>query len=180
MKEEKKPKGRPSKRNADVEAKIIDGLSKGIPLTIICQPDDMPAPRTVNEWCERDPVFSADFARARETGFDAIAAEALSIADDRSNDTILTDNGHEIPNKEWMARARLRVDTRLKLLAKWDPKRYGDKTTQEITGPNGGPLQSTTLAITPHIEAEIMRIANRVDTIQAPAKLECSLQHNTL
>ena len=24
-------------------------------------------------------------------------------------------------------RAKLRIDTRLKLLSKWDPKRYGDK-----------------------------------------------------
>lgn len=73
--------------------------------------------------------------------------------------------------------ARVEIDARKWFASKFLPKQYGDKTTQEITGPNGGPLQSTTLAITPHIEAEIMRIANRVDTIQAPAKLEASPTH---
>jgi hypothetical protein len=31
-------------------------------------------------------------------------------------------------DSEWISRSRLRVETRLKLLAKWDPKRYGDKS----------------------------------------------------
>ena len=37
-------------------------------------------------------------------------------------------------NAEFVARSRLRVDTRLKLLAKWDPKRYGERSEvkQEI------------------------------------------------
>lgn len=75
---------------------------------------------------------------------------------------------------------KLQIWARQWRAGKLAPKKYGDKTTQEITGPNGGPLQSTTLAITPHIEAEIMRIANRVDAIQSPAKLECSPPLNTL
>ncbi|MNU09652.1 hypothetical protein D3C72_2563420 [compost metagenome] len=36
---------------------------------------------------------------------------------------------------------RLQVETRLKLLAKWHPKKYGEKVTAEHTGPNGAPIQ---------------------------------------
>ena len=36
---------------------------------------------------------------------------------------------------------KLRIDTRLKLLAKWNPKKYGDKLAH--TGPEGdGPIQA--------------------------------------
>lgn len=119
--------GRPSKRTPEVIARIIEGLSKGTPLTVICSADDMPTDRAVREWAENDPALSSDIARAREAGFDAIALHALEIADDRSGEA---------------QRDRLRVETRLKLLAKWDPKRYGDKVA--LTGGNEGdaPIKS--------------------------------------
>jgi hypothetical protein len=133
--------GRPTKRTPEVIQRIIDGLSKGTPLTVLCEADEMPGTRTVYEWMANDAELSAHIARAREAGFDQIALDALNIADNSEQDTILTDKGGEIPNSEWISRSRLRVDTRLKLLAKWDPKRYGDRIAQEITGADGGPVQ---------------------------------------
>lgn len=66
----------------------------------------------------------------------------------------------EIPDKEWMLRSKLRVETRLKLLAKWDPKRYGEKITQEISGPDGGPVRTEgDFRPSPEDEAVIKRIA---------------------
>ncbi len=125
MPREPKPRGRPTKRSPEVEQRILAGLSKGTPLTVICLGDDMPDDRTVRDWQASDPEFSAAIARAREAGFDQIALDALAIADDTENDTVQTKEG-EKPNTEWISRSRLRVDTRLKLLAKWDPKRYGE------------------------------------------------------
>lgn len=43
------------------------------------------------------------------------------LLDPAAKDTITTKFG-EIPNKEWLLRFNLRVETRLKLLAKWDPE----------------------------------------------------------
>lgn len=77
---------------------------------------------------DADEQLSADIARAREAGFDQIAMDALAIADETAFDTREGKDGALTPNSEWITRSRLRVDTRLKLLAKWDPKRYGDKT----------------------------------------------------
>jgi len=167
--------GRPSKRTPEVERRIIEGLSKGTPLTILCEPDDMPSDDSVRNWMDSDPAFSRAIARAREAGFDRIALEALEIADNVGNehkDTIETKFG-EIPNKEWVMRSKLRVETRLKLLAKWDPKRYGEKLAQEISGPDGGPIQTQgEYQVTPEDEEVIKRIAETRAKLQQPAAEE--------
>lgn len=102
----------------------------------------MPAVRTVSDWKDTQEGFSADFARARQDGFDFLAAQCLDIADDEQHDWLLTKKG-VITNDVAIGRARLQVDTRLKLLAKWDPKRYGEKTSMELTGADGGPVEFT-------------------------------------
>ena len=61
------------------------------------------------------PAFSADIARGRLDGFDAIARRAR-----------LTTRGKGDSSGD-VQRDKLIVETDLKLLAKWDPKRYGDK-----------------------------------------------------
>lgn len=138
----KKKTGRPSKRTPEVVQRVIDGLRKGTPLTIICEPDDMPCDDTVRNWADHDENLSRAIARAREVGFDRIALDALAIADEVSDkDSIETQHG-EIPNKEWLMRSKLRVETRLKLLAKWDPKRYGEMIKH--AGADGeGPVKIT-------------------------------------
>jgi len=117
-----------------VANEITDRLSKGEPLAVICRDKHMPAVRTVSHWKESNPAFLADFARARDEGFDAIAQDCLEIADETGRDTKYTDQGHVIPDGEWISRSRLRVETRLKLLAKWCPKRYGEKVELEHSG----------------------------------------------
>lgn len=119
-------RGRPSTYARDVADEIAERLSKGEPLEQICRDEHMPAVRTVSDWKKANEAFSADIARARDEGYDAIAAECLEIADQTAFDTINTENG-ERANTEWIQRSKLRIETRLKLLAKWDPRRYGDK-----------------------------------------------------
>jgi hypothetical protein len=75
---------------------------------------------------EKDPLFAARIARARELGEDAISQECMDIADDTTGDEVLTENGPR-PNTEFIQRSKLRIETRLKLLAKWNPKKWGDK-----------------------------------------------------
>lgn len=143
----KAPKGKPGRKSTFNEkdaAEIVARLSKGEPLAHICADDWMPAVRTVSDWRDAHPEFDADFARARDLGFDAIAADTLTIADDDSRDwEMIRDNeGHVTGIKvdgEHVTRSKLRIDTRLKLLAKWDPKRYGDKLA--LTDPDGDRLK---------------------------------------
>jgi hypothetical protein len=133
----KKPRGRPSTYTKAKGAAICARLSKGEPLAVICRDKGMPPVRTVSLWKENHPEFAANFARAREEGYDAIAAECLEIADATERDTVMVGSGEherEVANTEWISRSKLRVETRLKLLAKWDPKRYGEKQQVEHSG----------------------------------------------
>ena len=136
--------GRPTKRTPAVVKRILEGLANGTPLTLLCDDVKMPNCDAVRCWMNSDPEFSSAIARAREAGFDRIAATALELSDGAMN------HAHGMPGTgEAGARVmavKLAVETRLKLLAKWDPKRYGDKITQEISGPDGGPIQSVTEA----------------------------------
>jgi hypothetical protein len=126
----KKKRGRPSLFTQAIADRICAQLSQGIPLAEICRSEGYPAVRTISLWREKRPAFDAAYARARDEGFDAIAADCLRIADDTSNDTVVVgndENAREAPNSEWIARSKLRIETRLRLLSKWDPKRYGEK-----------------------------------------------------
>lgn len=93
---------------------------------------------------EADEEIAGRFACARARGFDAIAEEAIEIADDGTNDweTREREDGstYEALNHEHVQRSKVRIETRLKLLAKWDPKRYGDAMTHKHADANGDKL----------------------------------------
>lgn len=128
-------RGAPSRRTPEVEGRLIEGISEGIPLQSLCREEGMPAWRTVYDWMESDPAFAARIARAREVGADAIASESLEIVDEepqRGPDGKI-DSG-------WVAHQKLRAEHRLKLLAKWSPKKYGDRVENVHTGADGGPI----------------------------------------
>lgn len=135
---------------AEIVDAIAQRLATGEPLAAICRDDGMPDDDTVRNWMERADVgadVSRVIARARESGEDALAAECLSIADDARNDWIArrAAKGDERAeqaqqNGEVVQRSKLRIETRLKLLAKWNPKKWGDKVQQEHTGANGSNL----------------------------------------
>lgn len=111
---------------------IIELLGDGIPLREICRMDGMPAWRTVYDWMVKDDSLSAAIARARELGQDAIAEDTLQIVDsepERGPDGKI--------DSAWVQLQKVRVEQRLKLLAKWNPKRYGDRVTTEHTGTLG-------------------------------------------
>jgi len=125
--------GRPSKRTPEVVDEICERLSKGEPLAVICRDEHMPHRSTVSDWESADEDVSRRIARAREEGEDAIAADCLLIADDAGDDfrmgekSVLADTDH-------IQRSKLRIDTRLKLLAKWNPRKWGDRIEHEHTG----------------------------------------------
>lgn len=146
--------GRPSKFTPALLTEICRRLSTGEPLAVICRDEHMPATRTVRDWSAQSEEVSAAIARAREEGFDALAAQCIEIADDERHDWLMTQKG-EITNEVAIARAKLRVETRLKLLAKWDPKRYGEKVT--LRGDEESPVQAVTklVIVPPKQSAEV-------------------------
>jgi hypothetical protein len=74
---------------------------------------------------------------------------------------VITDkaDGREIKRSDMLGHRRLQVETRFKLLEKWDPTRYGRKTTREVSGPAGGPVRNEgEYRPTPEDEVVIRRI----------------------
>jgi hypothetical protein len=116
--------GRPSAYTPAITAVICARLAAGEPLTKICQDDGMPDVSTVYRWIEAQPPFRDLYARAREDQADTLADEMVRIADEEPDP----------------AKARVRVDARKWVASKLKPKKYGDKVTQEVSGPNGAPL----------------------------------------
>lgn len=104
-----------------VEA-ICERLATGEPLAVICRSDGFPDPSTVWDWGKEDERVAQAIARARELGFDAIAMRARETARGAG------DSAGDVQ------RDKLIIETDLKLLAKWDPKRYGDTSTTKHEG----------------------------------------------
>lgn len=89
----------------------------------------MPSYITVYRWLNETPEYLKRFARARISGMDAIAEQCIAISDEtpRTTDNGGTDSGD-------VQHRKLQIETRLKLLAKWDPKRYGDRIALDHAG----------------------------------------------
>lgn len=138
--------GRPSDFTQETATEICKRLAAGQTLREVCRDEAMPSESVVRGWALDDREgFSAQYTRARELGYMAMADELLEVADDGKNDWMERQGEDDqklyVLNGEHVQRSRIRVDTRKWLLSKALPKVYGDKLTQEHTGPNGGPVQ---------------------------------------
>lgn len=89
-------------------------------------------------WADRmraDEGLALAYAHARDVGADALAEQALALIDEepaRVEGKI--DPGHV----QWR---RAQVDTRLKLLACWNPKKYGQKQQVDVGNKDGEKLK---------------------------------------
>jgi hypothetical protein len=110
--------GRPSRYNEKLAETICERIAEGESLRRICEDPGLPNRSTVHEWLRREPVFSDQYARARELQADHYADEIIEIADTE-------------PNPQ---RARVRIDARKWTAAKLRPKKYGNRRVVEHKG----------------------------------------------
>lgn len=131
--------GRHDKYTQKLADEICFRISNGEPLRQICRDAHMPGWVTVYNWMERHTTFAERIARARVLGFDAIAEEALDISNTPVVGEEIEDDGEKVKvsKKDMLGHRKLQVETRLKLLAKWSPQKYGEKTSVDlnVTGP---------------------------------------------
>ena len=114
---------------AALKLEICARIADGEPLRAITREEGMPQWRTVYTWLDEDPEFKARFAGARDIGFDAIAEEALEIANTPCEGvkTEYGPMGKKEVHEDMLGHRKLQIETRLKLLAKWSPKKYGER-----------------------------------------------------
>lgn len=132
MATEKGKAGRPSDYMPEVADDICALLASGESLVKVCKRPGMPDKSTVFRWIAEQEGFRDKYAKATEARADAIFEEMFDIADDVT------------PDSAEVAKARLRVDTRKWALARMNPRKYGDKVTNELVGKDGGAIQIET------------------------------------
>jgi len=142
-KEEPKKIGRPTDFTLILAEKILARVGHGETLTAICSEDGMPGRTTVYRWSEEREEFRAAYVRARDWQMESWADEIQATAADESRDIQHDADGRPRSDNTAVNRDRLKIDTKKWLMARLNPKRYGDKVQQEITGKDGGALVAT-------------------------------------
>ena len=141
------PKGSGSKYTEELSDRICDLVSNGVNLRKVCRMDGMPSWRTVYDWVVARPEFAARLARARELGYDSLAEEALEISNTPhlgqkkvfSSGAGEDEDSMTVTEDDMLGHRKLQIETRLKLLAVWDPKRYGNKV--QLGGDPANPVK---------------------------------------
>lgn len=111
-----------------------------------------------NNWAVRireDEELAIAYQRARDVGADVIAEDALRIIDEEPLRIVEVDDegktSHGRIDSAAVAWAKNRAELRLKLLAKWNPKKYGEKTTHEVGNKEGETLKVESKPVDPMV-----------------------------
>lgn len=123
----------------DIANSVLDGVSDGTSLSKVCRDLGL-GYSTVRNWMNKfsgEGEFFALSPRAYELGYDKLADECIDIADKSGVDVSVDDKGNYKVDGEAIQRSKLKIDTRLRLLGKWNSKRYGDKVQTEHSGSIG-------------------------------------------
>lgn len=135
--------GRPTRYNEEMADEICFRLAEGEPLAKICRDAHMPGYSTVRRWEDENETFRALSTRARQDGTRFMADDCIMIADDPKLDA---------------QDKRVRIDTRLRLIGKWNPKEFDDSPTQVIVNTPG---------LSPDQMAQVELIRERREALKA-------------
>jgi hypothetical protein len=106
--------------------KVCDAIASPKSLTAVCKNAWAPNKKTFLRWVEKYPTVRAAYEQAIRDREERLFEEVIEIAD----------SGRD------PAKTRVQVDARKWVLARMNPKKYGDRMTNELTGAGGGPIES--------------------------------------
>jgi hypothetical protein len=113
------PVGRPTAYNDEIAEKICEHLAAGWSLVRTCQQEGYPNASTVFTWQQKHPEFREKYEDAQQRRTEFLSEQLTDIADETTGD---------------VQRDKLRVDTRKWVLARMNPKRWGDRVETNHTG----------------------------------------------
>ena len=120
-----------------IKEQIVGWLSEGKTLRDFCRQEQMPSFAAIYRWLQDDKDFETRFAHARVIGHDSIAEECATLADTEPL-AVFDEAGNKRYDPGSIAWRKMQIETRLKLLAKWNPKKYGDRTV--VAGDDEAPV----------------------------------------
>ncbi len=136
--------------------RVCDRLVEGETLTMICADRTMPSTKQFNRYLYTDEKALDTYYRAREMQMECYAEEALTIANDDSDDSSIDDRGRRISHNEVVQRARVKIDTIKFMMSKMAPKRFGDKNFTEIAGNPDQPVTLQVVTGVPRAEGSLI------------------------
>ncbi len=120
-----------------IKTKLVTWIAEGRTLRDFCRLEGMPHNTVIYDWEKEDTDFAQRIVRAREIGTDSIAEECLEIIDKEPLE-VFDEAGNKRYDSGSVTWNKNRAEQRLKLLAKWNPRKYGDKTI--VAGDDAAPL----------------------------------------
>jgi hypothetical protein len=115
-----------------IAIEICERISSGELLINICSDEHMPTVRRCNQWLNESIEFKGLYGASINDRLNIFEEEIIQISDDVSRDfKNVGRNGrtHRVPDGEAIARAKLRVETRLKHLRAYRPERWAEQST---------------------------------------------------
>jgi len=153
----------PAKKNPKLIEEVLSRIAQGETLAALGRELDF-HPNNWRLWCGEDEQLAIAYAQARDVGADVIADDVLRIIDEDPERVIEFDDEGKPSGKRidsaGVAWAKNRAELRLKLLAKWNPKKYGDKQTVDVGNKEG----------------ETLKVDNGVDTVALTLKIAEALR----
>lgn len=120
--------GRPTDYSPELAEIICERLVSGESLRAIARDPGMPDKTTMLRWLNKHEEFRTHYAQARDLQAEGDFDDMEELAATATPETVQI--------------VKLQIDTRKWVLSRKAPKKYGDKISQEISGPNGSPIQT--------------------------------------
>jgi len=147
-------RGQPTKYNKALGDELCIRLMNAESLNSVCRDDDMPEKATVCLWLNDaigpDPSpgmteFFDQYTRARQIQSEMMSDDVVDIIDNQAADTVMVDGVPVMIDKKLVTavtsasvgHAKARVETRMKLMEKLWPKRFGPSTLLKHSDADG-------------------------------------------
>ena len=127
----------PYPNKEQIKDELVQWISNGKTLREFCRQDGMPNFSVMYDWEAEDKDFAQRIAHARLKGHDVIAEECAALSDTEPL-AVYDEAGNKRYDPGSIAWRKMQIETRLKLLAKWNPRKYGDKTI--LAGDDAAPV----------------------------------------
>jgi hypothetical protein len=114
---------------------IAERVSSGELLINVCLDEHLPTVRRVTQWLRESPEFAALYKESINDRLTIFEEEVIKIADDASRDfRDVVRNGRtaRVLDGDAIARAKLRVEVRLKHLKAYKPSIWGEQSTLNV------------------------------------------------
>ncbi len=147
---------------------ICERVSSGELLISICQDEHLPTVRRALQWIKENPEFAALYKDSISDRLEIFSEEVIKIADDASRDfRDVVRNGRSVRvlDGDAIARAKLRVEVRLKHLKAYKPSIWGETSTLNVRSSDQNDMDNMS---SEDLERKIAELETKESAVREP------------